>query len=350
MHQQRVVAVIFAGGSGKRLWPLSTQETPKQINHTFSKDSMLVDTYRRALKFSPKNNIVVVTTQQLLQATKELLPLEDKNIIVQPKNADTAAAMCVAAMYLETIFPESVAVYLYSDQFINDDQGFGQAVHGAVGAASNNSMVIIGTKPAFANTEFGYIKMGQEYAPHIFEVAGFKEKPESSEAKRLVANRQWLWNTGIKVWRISALLGAIKAASPDMYRMLLDLRTEIGGPGYWRKLEDWYGSIESASFESTIAAKLPRLRVLEADYYWEDIGNWQTVYKLAGKDTAGNAIKVHDGGAPVKLLDTKNSLVVTTTSQKIALINMDDIIVVQTKDALLICRKEVAARIKEVAE
>lgn len=350
MIQHKVVVVIFAGGSGKRLWPLSTASAPKQINHTFSKDSMVVEAYHRAQRHVAKENILVVTTRQLLAATKKLLPLDKKNFIVQPKNADTAAAMSVAAMYLETQFPESIAVYMYSDHYIADEDKFDKAIADAVQACAEDRLVIIGTRPTFANTEFGYIRMGGQSSPHLYEVADFKEKPKSEDAQKLVASGQWLWNTGIKVWNVSALLQAIKAAHPEMYNMLVDLRGSINSDSYWQAFEAWYNSIEPSSFEAAIAAKLPKLYVLEADYHWEDIGNWQTIYKMAQKDENGNVVKRINTNAPVNLVDTKNTLVMSATQQKIAVINVDDVIIVQTSKALLICKKEKAADIKAVAE
>lgn len=352
MNANKKVAVLFAGGSGKRLWPLSTADTPKQINSNFSKKSMLVDAYNRALRIFPKENIIVVTTEQLLPATKGLLPLDDKNLIVQPRNADTAAAMCLATMYIETVFPESIAVFLYSDQYIGDEDKFDQAVLDALNAVNDNDqLVIIGTKPKYANTGFGYIKKGKETSnAKVCHADGFIEKPELSVAKQLVSSGDWLWNTGIKVWRISTLLGAIKSAAPDMYKMMLDLRTEIGGKSYWQRLHEWYEQLQSVSFETVIATKLSQLFVLEADYYWEDIGDWQTVYRISPKDDAGNVVRQSPTEGIVRLVDTKNSLIMSTTGQKVVLLDVDDLIVVQTKDVLLICKKEVTPRVKEVAE
>lgn len=352
MSTQNKVVVIFAGGSGKRLWPLSTAKTPKQINPTFSKESMVVEAYRRALQSFDKKNIIIVTTKQLLKATKKLLPLDDKNIIVQPCNADTAVAMCLAAMYVDALFPESVAVFMYSDQYIGDDKKFLSAIDAALNsAAKEDKMIIIGTQPTFANIGFGYIKLGQKSGTDIYEVEDFKEKPTKPIAAKIVKSGEWLWNTGIKVWKIATLLKAIKSAAPEMYDMMLRLRVEIGGGNYLKRLEEYYADLHPTSFESEIASKLPQLYVMKADYYWEDIGDWQTVYKLAQKDKFGNVVKIlTDNKAPVKLLETKNSLVMSTVSQKVVLIDVDDIIVVQTKDALLVCKKEMTPRVKEVAD
>lgn len=193
--------------------------------------------------------------------------------------------------------------------------------------------------------------MGQKCGDDVYRVESFKEKPNHKVATRLVESKKWLWNTGIKVWKISTLLDAIKSADPKMYKMVLQLRVEIGGKNYWNKLESCYEKLRSESFESTIATKLPQLYVLQADYYWEDVGDWQTVYKLAQKDKQGNVIKILSSEeVPVRMLETKNSLVMSTTSQKVVLIDVNGLIVVQTKDALLICKKEMTPRVKEVAD
>ncbi len=351
LDAQNKVAVIFAGGSGKRLWPLSTANSPKQINQTLSKKSMLVEAYNRALRLFDKKNIIVVTTAQLLKATRKLLPLDDKNLIVQPKNADTASAMCLAAMYIETLFPDSIAVFMYSDHYINDEQKFDQAILDAIEAVQNrDQMMIVGTRPSFANTGFGYIKMGKMSDHNVYKVDSFKEKPSHAVAQRMVNSGNWLWNTGIKVWRIATLLKAIKMADPKMYDMLLDLRTEIGGSNYWSKLECYYNELDAASFESVIATKLPQLYVLRANYAWDDVGDWLTIYKLGKKNKAGNVIKTLLPETEIKILDSKNSLVMSTTNQKIVLIEVEDLMIVQTKAALLVCKSQTTPRVKEVAE
>jgi mannose-1-phosphate guanylyltransferase len=169
----------------------------------------------------------------LLKATKKLLPLDDKNIIVQPCNADTAAAMCLAAMYIDALFPESVAVFIYSDQYIGEGGKFLNAINLAVDlAAQEDKMMIIGTRPTFANVGFGYVKMGQKSGKNVYKVAGFKEKPAKPIAAKMVKSNEWLWNTGIKVWKITTLLRAMKSAAPKMYSMMLQLRVEIGGGDY----------------------------------------------------------------------------------------------------------------------
>lgn len=343
------VVVIMAGGEGKRLWPLSTAENPKQLNAMFSKKTMLVETYERACQLFSADRVVIVATEILANEIQSHITLPSQNLIVQPTNLDTAAAMGVTALHLDFLFPGSVVVLLYSDHYIADSRRFAKNIRKAVHLAEHyDDPIAIGTLPNSANTQFGYMELGEQTdEPHLYHVRSFHEKPDQHTAETFLQSGKYVWNTGVKVWHISSLLASIKELMPETYNAILKLRVEIGGDSYANSLRDWFRTVEPASFESVVSEHLKGLLVYVADYQWEDVGNWEVFYKLASKDNQGNAIIDKLPAQNVELLETKNCLVIPR-QQHIAVIGLSDILIVQSDNKLLICRREDAGRVKEL--
>ncbi len=345
------VVVIMAGGEGKRLWPISTPSKPKQLQALFSRKAMVVETFERALKIVPKEQVYVVATEQLAGKLKKLLRLSEKNLIVQPKNMDTAAAMSVTALHLEYYSPNSTAVFMYSDHHIADSKQFTKTIKHAVSLASQyDAPMLIGTPPLTSNTQFGYIKLGEKLNDDsLYTVASFIEKPNQAKAEALVTSGDHVWNTGIKIWRTAGLLQAIKTLLPKEYESLLALRSEIGGSKYADELREWYMSLKPVSFEKAISEHFSGLMVYAADYEWDDMGNWEVYYSLAQKDSQQNAIINALPGQDVQLLSSKRCLVLPR-QQQVVVIGLEDVFVVQSDDKLLICRRDLASKIKDLAK
>lgn len=348
----RPVAVIMAGGEGKRLWPFSTEEKPKQLNTTFSEKTLLTETYEHICQIFDPDRVIVITTEILADETKKHVTIPKRNLVVQPKNMDTAVAVCLAALHLEALFPESTAVFLQSDQRILEPKRFLQDIKRAERVArSTEEPVLIGTSPLTPNTQFGYIQLGKPVDERgCYEVMSFREKPDQKTAMSFIKSGRYVWNTGIKVWKTASLLAAIKQQMPDAYQKLLELRAEIGGAQYYALLEKWFHSLpKTASFEELVSQQLKEMLVYVADYRWEDMGNWEVFYQLADKDSSGNAIVNQLASQKVTLVDTHNCLVLPRQGH-IGIIGLDNIIVVQSEDGLLICRRDMAGDVKKLLE
>lgn len=346
------MAIIMAGGEGKRLWPFSTSESPKQLNTTFSKKTMLTETYERACELFEAERVIIVATQELREKITQHTHISSENLVLQPKNMDTAVAFCLAAMHVQTLFPDSVAVFLQSDQKILEPKRFRREVRIASKLANDHDQpILIGTSPLYANTQFGYIKIGEAADPeedNLFHVSSFHEKPDVAVAERFLASGEYVWNTGIKVWKVSHLLSTIKSLLPEAYESLLKLRAELGTSSYDHLLAKWYTTIAPASFEEAVSERLKNQLVYVADYRWEDMGNWDIFYKLAVKDVNGNAVVNRLASQKVELVDTKNSLIMPR-QQRVAVIGLEDVIVVQSDKELLICRRDLSGEVKKLS-
>lgn len=184
------VAVIFAGGEGKRLWPISTQDQPKQINPFFSKDTLVLEAYRRARRIFRRDRIVIVTTRRLVKQLRRLVPLPEHQYIVQPENVDTSAAIAITALVLSVAYPNSLAVVLYSDHLIEDLGAFCQDLHLAVHLATDQEEIMtVGTRPTSPVVDFGYIKLGAASRhKRVFTIDSFHEKPTLKVAEKYVSS------------------------------------------------------------------------------------------------------------------------------------------------------------------
>jgi mannose-1-phosphate guanylyltransferase len=342
------VAVIFAGGDGTRLWPVSTHDLPKQVNPLFSKKTLFLEAYERVIKLFPKEQVVVVTTQAIEEKVRHLVDLPKKNWIIQPHNADTGVAMCLTALHLEAKFPESIAVLFYSDHRIRKFVNFAKAIEEVIEIAENYPFLItIGTKPTFANTHFGYIKLGDIHVwDNFYNIEEFREKPDLKTAKRYYDSGEYVWNTGVYAWQARALLQELKSVASEYYQGLVNLRVLIGEEGYALAMEKWFGEVRPESFDRMVSEKLKSMLVYVADYRWEDVGNWHSVYELAKKDEQGNAVLENNDGQSVEFRSSEGCMVVSNAKQ-VMMVGLKDVYVVQTDEALLICNKDHVAEVKK---
>lgn len=347
---KQAMGIIYAGGTGSRLWPVSTKKMPKQINVTFSKDTLVVETYKRALKIFPKDKIILVVTKIIYLKVKNLIDLPENNFLVQPDNADTAAAMGLVAMYLETKFPGSIAVTFYSDHDIPNDKLYINTIKKAIKIViATDHFLTIGTKPSYPSTDFGYIKLGKKMdEPSLYKAHNFIEKPSKKHAIELSKSEEYVWNTGVYIWPVGKLLKIVKAVNPKLYDGLISLRIEISGDNYEKKLQEWYQKVKRESFDKAISEKTKELYVLVSNYNWKDIGNWKTIYDLVEKDKNNHAIMYNKGNRIISI-DSSGCLIIPRT-KIISLVGVKNLIVVETKGKLLICNKDHAAKVKDVAK
>lgn len=342
------VAVLFAGGTGTRLWPISTAQEPKQLNRFFSSDTLFLEAYRRVRSIFDPENILVVTTQELLPQIQQLVSLDQSQIIAQPENADTTCAVALAALSLSDRYLNPLALMFYSDHMIEDTAQFKKDISQVIELARQHQQIItIGTPPTAPVVDFGYIQVGQAVEQDLYTVVNFAEKPDKQTAQKYVSTGNYLWNTGLYVWRPQMLLQQIKKHQSSLYTQLVELRAQLHTQGYEQAIAKWYQASPHVSFEKSISEKVQEMLVYQANYIWYDLGNWRTVLELQPKDEYGNAV-VSQHQRQVKTINSSGCFVYAQ-AKKVGLVGVRDLIIVQTEQEILVCHKDSAAEVKQIA-
>jgi len=343
----------MAGGAGTRFWPRSREKSPKHLLQIIGKGTMLQGTVKRLEPLVHPADIFVVTNRVQKGAVMKQLPhLREDNVIVEPVGRNTAPCIGLAALHVRRRDPDAVMVVLPADHIIRDEEEFQRALALAVETVRTSpSLLTIGITPTHPETGYGYIQfVNDETAsnPHrdrgVMKVKTFAEKPNAQTAERFLASGDFLWNSGMFVWRADAILQQIKACLPDMYAQLEKIDAAIGGPHYQQALETAYGMIRGISIDYGVMEKSGSVYVIPGSFGWNDLGSWDEVYRVSGRDDSGNSIT-----GKVIQKDTKNSFIYSP-DKVVATIGVEDLIIVNTDDALLICRKGRSQDVKEIAD
>jgi mannose-1-phosphate guanylyltransferase len=344
--------VILAGGSGSRLWPLSRKNTPKQLQVILGDLTLLQKTYQRLRQEFSQNDIYIATGQDqaesIISQIPELLP---SHLILEPMRRDTAAAIGLAAITIAKDFPNEVMININSDHFIKDEAKYLRAIHLVEKIISENSEhgVLIGVKPTYPETGYGYIKMGEELSDFgefkVFNLDSFKEKPDLETAKIYFSEWEYLWNIGCFAWRVDVLLALFENHLPEMSQHLLAIQAAIGGEKYQETLSSEFSAINPISMDYGIVEKTNKLLVIPADFGWADIGHWKTVKDVLSEAETDNVTK-----GQVLTVDSKNNLAYSYTGKLIALVGVDDLVVVENGDTILVCTKERAQDVKKITD
>lgn len=346
--------VILAGGTGTRLWPMSRQAKPKQFQDLTGTQSMLVQTIKR-LSFQKPEDIYVSTNAEyrdlVLEQTKGLLPPE--NLIIEPALRDTAPCIGLIAQTLAQKNPEEVMAVIYADHLIQDTEELQLKLQIAEKLAlENNTLNIIEVKALYPNVNLGYVKIGKQLDEiekvAIYQFERFVEKPDLPTAKKFLRSQSYLWNTGLFVWKVSTILDKFQQFQPETYQTLQTIAANIDKPDYQQKLSELYPSCQKISIDYAIMEKVDpaEVRIIAADLGWNDIGTWESIWSELSQEEIDNG-NVTKG--QVIDLETKNSLIYAD-KKVIATIGLEDLIIVDTPDALLVCHKDHSHKIKQVIE
>lgn len=345
-------AVIMAGGSGTRFWPLSRRNSPKQFLSLWDDRSLIQQAFDRCRPLIPPDRIHVVTGQSLASLTREHLPeLPQTGLLVEPCPRNTAPCLALAALHLLAVDPEAVMLVLSADQVISTIEQFQQGVRWAVDLITRNPhrLVLFGAVPTYPATGFGYIERGQSIFPAAFEVLAFHEKPDRENAERFLRSGNCLWNCGIFTWRADRILSAILTHEPEMSAPLARIRDAIGQPQYVATLNEEFLKLKAISIDYAVLERDADIAVVEAPFVWDDVGGWEAVARLHGSDPQHNSVL-----ARAVLLDTENSIVVGDPDVLIAVKGLRDCVVVQSGKSLLIMSRhdeqglrQLVARIEE---
>jgi mannose-1-phosphate guanylyltransferase len=338
-------AVIPAGGAGTRLWPLSRSSSPKFLHDlTGTGQSLLQDTWTRLVPLA-EERFLVVTGRAHEQAVREQLPAVGPNgVLAEPSPRDSMAAIGLAAALLEVADPDAVMGSFAADHVIRDPGAFGEAVEVAVAAARDGWLVTLGIEPTFPSSAFGYIHLGEGLTGHpgAFAVREFVEKPSTETAEGYLASGRYRWNAGMFVVRPTVLLDLLAEWHPDFAATLRDLAKDLS------RLDELWPGLPKIALDHAVAepaAAAGRVVVVPADFGWDDIGDFDSLAGLLGEQ--GDGIRVLGDDALVRAVDA-TGLVVPRSGRVVAVVGLDDVVVVDTPDALLVTTRAHAQRVKQV--
>lgn len=341
--------VVMAGGGGTRLWPKSREEHPKQMHPLVGKHPLVKQTAERLHRILGENNVFIITNSHHAEKIKDIMPSMSDKIMVDPFRRDTAPCIGLAAVYLQKIDPEGVMGVFPADPHIADEEKFGGIVIAAEKMAKEGRVVTIGITPTGPETGFGYIEMNDKYdelrGQEIYRVARFVEKPNQEKADEYFKSGRFLWNSGIFIWSIKTILSLFKQHLPDTYEKLMRISDAIGTPAENETVMREYEAMECISVDYGIMEKLTDVLVIPGSFGWKDIGSWATVYDIASKDINGNAVE----GQHISV-DTERCLVLGTAGKIVATIGIQDMIIVDTPDALLVCSADRSQDVKKIVE
>lgn len=347
---QKIYTLIMAGGSGTRFWPRSKTRKPKQYLNIFGESSLLQDTITRFSGFTEKKNIYIVssaTQAGVLEEQAAMLPKE--NLIYEPVGKNTLPCIGLAAMYAERENPDGIMVVSPSDHLITNTDLFKDTVLAAVKIADErDGIVTIGITPTYPATGYGYVKtaediMGSENIKQ-FKVERFVEKPNEETASKYLQQGGFYWNSGLFVFKVSVFLEAVQKYAPALYADLRKIQADFGQPGYLQTLDTIYRAVESISVDYGIMEHADNIYLVEGNFDWNDLGSWESVYLTDKKDENGNA-----GAGEVLLENTKNSYVYADKGL-LAVVGLEDVIVVQDGNTTLVCKRENAEDVKKIVE
>ena len=339
----------MAGGSGTRFWPRSRVSKPKQYLSLFGEKSLIQESVQRFANFIPEESIYVVSAknqQEVLESQTGNLPKD--NLIFEPVGKNTLPAIGLAAIFIAEKDPDGVMIVSPSDHLIQNDELFRQCIESAVLiAGQKDGIVTIGITPKYPATGYGYVQTAEEIqigqSIKSFSVNRFVEKPNAMVASDYLKQGGFFWNSGIFVFKISVFLNAVRQFAPALYADLQRIKAQFGTENFENTLEQIYRQVESISIDYGILEKASNVFLVQGDFVWNDLGSWEEVYKYdAGKDKNQN---IASGEAV--FVDSKNSYVHAPNSL-VAVVGIDDVIVVQEGDTILVCKRNRAEDIKHV--
>jgi mannose-1-phosphate guanylyltransferase/mannose-6-phosphate isomerase len=335
-------SIILAGGEGTRLWPLSRKNLPKQFVSIGSEKTFLEQTLDRLLKISNPNDIFIITQESYSFLTKEIIStysITEKNIILEPDGRNTAPAILLTMKFLLEVLkvkPDEVLFFTPSDHIIQPVEEFFKVIRETASFAKE-SIVVFGITPDRPETGYGYIETSKQKEKDIFEVKRFVEKPSLDKAREYITMGNFLWNSGMFMFSIEVMMENFKNYSPSLY----DACTKMS----YKEVISNYSSFEKISIDYAIMEKTTNLVCRKCNFTWSDVGSWESVYEISKKDENQNSISNN-----TTIIDSKRNLVVSPCKKLISLVDVEDLVVVDTDDALLVCNRSKTQRVKELVE
>lgn len=340
-------AVIMAGGRGARFWPASRISRPKQFLNILGQRTMLQETMARLDSLLTSSDLYVVCNQEYVEDVRTQAPgLSARQIIVEPAPRNTAACVGLAATMLADQFPEEVMVALPADHLIQDVNRFHRLLKAAERLAQDDHLVTFGVRPRFAATGYGYLERGEPLGEfggeQAFEVVRFIEKPDREMAEKLVRQDRFDWNSGIFAWKISTILRTIEQHMPELHECLQQIGSSADQHS---EAQEAYTRLPSVSIDVGVMEKAERVAVIPADLGWNDVGSWRVLADILSADEAGNV-----ANSFLVPLDSRRCIVRSSSGKLVALIGVEDLVVVETPDALLVCPRERSEEVRRLVD
>jgi mannose-1-phosphate guanylyltransferase len=350
---ERVAAVVLAGGQGSRFWPLSRKCHPKQfLSLTENGDSLIQATVKRLELLMPRERIVIITAKHLVHLVEEHVP--GVRILAEPFGRNTAAAIALGAKWLQDQSFEGVMVALPADHAVKNNDNLIETLNRAVAVAeSGEKLVTIGIRPERPDTAFGYIQRGAPVPEFessngnggsVYAVKRFFEKPNEQRAKQYLESGNFYWNSGMFAWQPAVFMKSLEAFLPDMYREFMAVSIPEDSAAATAVVEQLYDRIESISVDFGIMEHATNVQVVEAyDYGWNDVGSWDAWAEHFERDAEGNLLK----GDCVSI-EGENNIVSSHSGRFVALVGTEDLVVIDSKDATLVCPRSRVQDVKKV--
>jgi len=342
-------AVIIAGGVGKRFWPRSCKDRPKQLLDIISDQSMLRLTYERMKKITEEKKIYIVAGQNLAeQIFHELPELPERNLIAEPSGKNTAPCIGLTAATIIQKDPNAVMGVFPADHLIMNTRAFKKAVNQGVQFARDHvALITFGINPNRPATGYGYIQFSKKdvvYKDSIYKVKTFAEKPNLATAQRFLDSGEFLWNSGMFIWKAENILNAMKIFLPEMHESLQNIGSAVGTSHYQKVLKKQWATIHSDSIDYGVMEKAKNVYVVRGSFGWSDVGSWDAVYEIKKKDKNGNVII-----GKVVPIDTQNSYIYSRKNL-ISTIGVKDLIIIQSKNSTLIVNRNDTERVKDLVD
>lgn len=341
-------ALIMAGGRGERFWPKSRKNLPKQfLSLTEDGKTMIQLTVERILPLVAMEDIYISTNKDYAPLVAKQLPdIPPENILCEPVGRNTAPCIALGAAYIAKKYDDATMIVLPSDHLVKYNSMFLSAIkEGCQLAEEHDSLVTIGITPDYPETGYGYIKfMGNSCIGTAFEVDRFVEKPTLELAKEYLASDDYLWNSGMFLWKTSTILNRFQQLLPDSYEKLLEIQSAIGTNAEADVLQRIFPEFPSISIDYGIMEKSTNIYTIPGNFGWDDVGSWLAVERIKKSNENGNIITGN-----VLSVGTENCII-EGSNKLIATIGLEDLVIVDTEDAILICDKDKTADIKKVLE
>lgn len=352
----KLYALIMAGGEGKRFWPLSTKDKPKQFLSLLGDKSLIRQTVDRILPLIPIERVFIVTVKEYAQETLKHIPeLAPQNLILEPEGKNTAPCIAYGSLRIASQDPESVTVVLPADHAIGSEGEYRNVLEFAYEASSQEledgeePLITLGVKPLSPETGYGYIKAGSKEVISSGDIKAYKavkftEKPDHDTAKEFLNEGDYYWNSGMFIWKTSSILREFASLLPKWFSRFNSLSSDLGTPEESKSVSEFYSDIESGSIDTLILERSGNTLVIPVEFPWSDVGSWKALYEYLSGD--GNEKQVIGSAVSIN----SSSCMVIGGDRTIALVGVSDLVVVDTEDALLVLNKEDSQDVKKIVE
>jgi mannose-1-phosphate guanylyltransferase len=349
MKNKNYYAILMAGGVGSRFWPVSTEEFPKQFHDMLGTgDTLIQKTFQRLAHVIPKENIFILTNERYNDLVFEQLPeVTERQVVLEPAMRNTAPCILYASLKIQKENPDAIMIVAPSDHWIEDEATFSNNVQQAFNFCSkNNALMTLGIQPTFPNTGYGYIEFDKSSAEAIKSVNQFREKPDYQTAKEFIAQGNFLWNAGIFMWSIKSVVEAFQNNQPNLYALFESGIEAYNTPLEANFIKENYPKAENISVDYALMETSKNVYVIAAEFDWNDLGTWGSLYDKLDKDTSGNAVVL----AKTLTEEASGNMIRTKAGKIVVVDGLNDYIIVDKEEVLLIYPKAKEQDIKKVLQ